>query len=142
MRQEAIYKIRLLLMAEYLENLKQESEPEIREVLLEWPLHYLDVFYYFKYNTRFFDGLLKVFSDHWQFDEEFQEPHLKSLPDYGLSRGVIFFFGLKNPEEFIHLFDCHGIHQNLEKWGGVHIISTSTAFDIAYNIREYVTRKG
>lgn len=141
MKQEAIYTIRLLLLAEYLENVIKKSEPEVREVMLEWPLHYLDVFYYFKYNTRIFDGLLKLFSDHWQFDEEFQEPHLKSLPGYGLSRGVMFFFGLKSPEEFIHLFDCHGTKQNIARWGGLHIISTSSPFDIAHNIREFIKHK-
>jgi len=141
MRQEAIYNIRLLLIAEYLEDLKKEPKAQIQEVFLEWPLHYLHVFYDIKYNVKLFDCLLKLFSDHWYFNEEFNEPQLKSFPEHGLSWAFIFFFGLKNPEEFIHLFDCQGKNQNIGRWGGTYIISTSTAFDIAFNIREYVARK-
>lgn len=143
MRQEAIYAIRLLRMADYLEETIKEPEPDIREVLLEWPLNHLNVFYHCKYNLRMFDCLLDLFGDHWEFDEElFQEPQLKSLPDYKLSRGFIYFFGLKSPIELIHLFDTHGSYQDIERWGGTYLIETSTSWDVAYNIREFVSHKG
>lgn len=140
-RQEAIYTIRLLQVAKWLESRNKEPEPYIQQCYLESQLNHLTIVYHCKINMQMFNGLPHIFPKDWAFNGKWHlEPQLKSLPDYELSMAFMFYFGML-PEEFIHCFDCHGRYQNLKKWGGVHLIETSSVWDVAYNIREYIARK-
>lgn len=141
MNPNKIYKTKLLLFAEALNEQVGKNNYDIRETFLEWPLRNskLDVFYLIKFNVHHFNCLLKLFDDFWYFNQEFQELQLK-YQDGGLARGFIDFFGLDGPEEFIHLFDCQGKYQNIERWGGNYLFEYSLSTDVALNIFEFVSK--
>ncbi len=137
---DTIYNNRLLTLLISMYKIPNPSTPVMHNVLMQWQQDNLDIFYQCRFNARIFDILLDVFKDDWYLDEQFGQPHLKSHPNYGLSRGFMFYFGLEHPVEFIHLFDTRGRYQNLPRWGGKYLNRFSTSSDYAFNIYEYLKR--
>lgn len=135
-----IFSERLLTFAIRLYRIRDNPEPNIVEVWIQWPDEdqMLKPWYEVKYNISFFEELIVCF-DEWEWNERFQEPELRGEKDLGVSVSFLSFFGL-TPQEYTHLFDTEG-YQNLPKYGGKYLSKDSTPSDVAFNILEFLKSK-